>query len=52
MLTQRPARIAHDEGIDLPYPRQPDDDAVFATEKRLRSLFTEMATGVGSEVSG
>jgi NitT/TauT family transport system ATP-binding protein len=49
MLTQRPASIAHDDVIDLPYPRRPDDDAVFATEKRLRSLFTAMAGGPGRE---
>jgi ABC-type nitrate/sulfonate/bicarbonate transport system ATPase subunit len=49
MMTPRPATIAHDEPIDLEYPRVLDDDAVFATEKRLRSLFTEMASGAPAE---
>jgi ABC-type nitrate/sulfonate/bicarbonate transport system ATPase subunit len=49
MMTPRPARIAHDEPIDLGYPRVLDDDAVFATEKRLRSIFTEMASGAPAE---
>jgi NitT/TauT family transport system ATP-binding protein len=43
MLTQRPAVIAHDETIDLPYPRDPDDDELFDAEKRLRLIFSEKA---------
>ena len=41
ILTQRPAVLIHDEAIELPYPRDPDDDHVFALEKRLRSVFVE-----------
>jgi NitT/TauT family transport system ATP-binding protein len=49
MMTPRPAVIAHDVPIDLPYPRLLDDDGVFAMEKRLRSLFTSMAGGATAE---
>jgi NitT/TauT family transport system ATP-binding protein len=44
MLTQRPAVLVHDEAVDLPYPRDPDDDAMFALEKRLRTVFLEKMT--------
>jgi ABC-type nitrate/sulfonate/bicarbonate transport system ATPase subunit len=43
MLTQRPAVIAHDEAIELPYPRDPDDDELFEAEKRLRRIFSQRA---------
>lgn len=46
MLTQRPAVIAHDEAIDLPYPRDPDDEALFEIEKSLRRIFSRKAGGV------
>jgi NitT/TauT family transport system ATP-binding protein len=46
MLTQRPAVIAHDEAIDLPYPRDPDDEALFEIEKNLRRIFSRKAGGV------
>lgn len=43
MLTQRPAEICYDEQIDLPYPRSPAADEIFALEKRLRTVFAERA---------
>jgi NitT/TauT family transport system ATP-binding protein len=49
MMTPRPAVIAHDVPIDLDYPRRLDDDGVFAMEKRLRSLFTSMASTATAE---
>jgi ABC-type nitrate/sulfonate/bicarbonate transport system ATPase subunit len=44
MLTQRPAVIAHDEAIELPYPRDPDDDELFEAEKRLRLIFSQRSS--------
>ena len=40
MLTDRPARIFHDENIDLPWPRDPTDERLFDLEARLRRTFS------------
>lgn len=45
MLTHRPARVCHREVIDLPWPRDPADERVFAVETKLRKVFTE-AVGI------
>lgn len=45
MLTQRPAVLVHDEAIDLPYPRDPDDEELFEIEKNLRRVFSQKAGG-------
>jgi NitT/TauT family transport system ATP-binding protein len=41
MLTHRPARVCHREVIDLPWPRDPADERVFAVETKLRKVFAE-----------
>jgi NitT/TauT family transport system ATP-binding protein len=43
MLTPRPASIAHEQVIDLPWPRADADEAVFDFEKKLRKVFAERA---------
>lgn len=43
MLTQRPAKICHDELIDLPYPRRGDSDEVVEIEKGLRKVLARRA---------
>jgi NitT/TauT family transport system ATP-binding protein len=41
MLTHRPARVCHREVIDLPWPRDPADERVFAIESKLQKIFAE-----------
>lgn len=46
MLTQRPAVVAHDQAIELAYPRDPDDEELFDIEKRLRRIFSQKTGAV------
>jgi NitT/TauT family transport system ATP-binding protein len=43
MLTPRPASIAHEQTVDLPWPRADADEQVFEYEKKLRKIFAERA---------
>jgi NitT/TauT family transport system ATP-binding protein len=43
MLTPRPASIAHEQIVDLPWPRADADEQVFEYEKKLRKIFADRA---------
>ncbi|MFQ5987971.1 MAG: ABC transporter ATP-binding protein, partial [Dehalococcoidia bacterium] len=41
MLTPVPAQIFYEERVNLPWPRQGDDERCFELEKKLRRIFVE-----------
>lgn len=43
MLTQAPARVFHKQKVDIPWPREADDERIFKLEKQLRRVFLEQA---------
>lgn len=43
MLTQCPARVFSKQRVDLPWPREKDDEQIFKLEKQLRHKFSELA---------
>lgn len=38
VMTKAPARICHREHVDLPWPRDPSDERVFALESKIRKV--------------
>ncbi|GAA3773124.1 ABC transporter ATP-binding protein [Microbacterium kribbense] len=45
MITTRPARVHLELDVDVPHMRNPDDDELFALEKRITGEFLEMEGG-------
>lgn len=43
VMTQAPARICFREHVDMPWPRDPGDEAVFALERKLRDVLEREA---------
>jgi hypothetical protein len=42
MFTGRPAHISREAVIDLPWPRDPADERVFAIERELRAVLADL----------
>jgi NitT/TauT family transport system ATP-binding protein len=47
IVTPRPARLFAEVPGQLPYPRQPDDDRLFAVEKQVVRAFFQMESQYG-----
>ncbi len=47
IVTPRPARLFAEVPVQLPYPRQPDDDRLFAVEKQVVRAFFQMESQYG-----
>ena len=43
MLTHCPAQVFSTQRVDLPWPREKDDEQIFKLEKQLRHTFSELA---------
>jgi len=47
IVTPRPARLFAEVPVDVPYPRHPDDDNLFAVEKQVVRTFFQMEAQYG-----